>query len=285
MTCAWKELLAVLPLWLRKEVDEKKGKSLREIRLRINSPPQLIFRGRVLWLERIITSEDLQYVVNAASQYSPWTAATAAQGYLTARGGHRIGLCGETVNHRGDITGMGKLTSLCIRVAGDFPGIASDLDTVSGNLLILGAPGWGKTTLLRDLIRRLSQKETVCLVDERGELFPAGIEGGKCLDVLAGCDKKRGIPMLLRTMGPSAIAVDEITEPEDVHALLQAECCGVRLLATAHAASLADFRSRGVYRPLLEKHVFQTFAVLKSDNTYTVERISKWTTDGLAQSW
>ena len=283
MTCAWKELLAVLPLWMRKEVDMQNNESLREIRLRINSPPELVLPEKSLWLERKISREDLEYTVNVVSRYSPWAAATVSRGYITARGGHRIGLCGEAIMQKGEITSIGTITSLCIRVAADFPGIAADIAACQNSILILGAPGWGKTTLLRDLIRQISHKETVCVVDERGELFPPGIEPGKHMDVLSGCDKKKGIPMLLRTMGPDTIAVDEITEPEDVNVLLHASNCGVRLLATAHAESVMDYRNRIIYRPLLDNHVFETLIILRKNNTYTVERISKWNTDGLGQ--
>ncbi len=284
MNCAWEELLAVLPLWMRKYVDMQKSNSLREIRLRINSPPELVLCGKKLWLERDITKEDLDYTINAASRYSPWAAGSTANGYITTRGAHRIGLCGECVSHNGEITGIRNITSLCIRVSADYPGIAADLKHVSGSILIIGSPGWGKTTLLRDLIRQISRKENVCVVDERSELFPSESRKGESLDVLTGCDKKKGIPMLLRTMGPDSIAVDEITEPEDVHALLQAANCGVRLLATAHAASGADFRSRGVYKPLLENDVFDTLVVLKRNSSYTIERMGKWNTDGWVHS-
>ena len=272
MTCAWKELLAVLPVWMRKDADTHK-ENLREIRLRINSPPQLVLAGRKLELERSVSREDLNYTVNVVSKYSPWAAATTARGYITGEGGHRIGICGDAVIRNGEMTGIGQVRSLCIRIARDFPGIASELEEIVGSILILGAPGWGKTTLLRDLIRQISCRETVCVVDERGELFPSELDSGRGLDVLTGCPKKTGIPMLLRTMGPDSIAVDEITEPEDVQALIQAANCGVRLLATAHASSINDFRNRTVYRPLLENNLFHTLVILNRNNTYTVERI------------
>ncbi len=282
MTCAWKELLAVLPVWMRKDVDMQ-AENLRELRLRINAPPELIVSKKRQWLDGRISQDDLQYTVNVASKYSPWRATTAAQGYITAAGGHRIGLCGEAVIRNGDIVGMDRIRSLCIRVARDFPGIALGLEQIHGSLLILGAPGWGKSTLLRDLVRQISQKEQVCVVDEREELFPPQIDAGKGADVLSGCVKRIGIPMLLRTMAPDCIAVDEITEPDDVQALIQAANCGVRLLATAHATSLADFSSRCVYRPLIEHHVFHTLVILNRNNTYTMERMSKWNSDGLVQ--
>lgn len=283
MTCAWKELLAVLPIWMRKEVDTQGADCLQELRLRINSPPELVFADKSCWLNRRITSEDLNYTVNAASRYSPWTASSAAQGYITVLGGHRIGLCGETVVWQGSVTGIRNITSLCIRIARDFPGIAEKISKITGSILILGAPGWGKTTLLRDLIRQKQNAEKICVMDERGELFPEGLPRGNRIDVLAGCSKKNGIRMLLRTMGPSCIAMDEITDPEDTCALLEAANCGVHLLATAHAASISDFRQRRIYQPLLENHIFDVFLVLQKDKSYTMERMTEWVTSGLVQ--
>ncbi len=283
MMCAWKELLAILPSWMRRDVDELGAESLQELRLRINSPPELVFSEYSGYLERNISQEDLNYTINAASCYSPWNAASMAQGYITAPGGHRIGLCGEAVVHQGHITGMKNIASLCVRIARVFPGIAEEAVNLQGSVLILGPPGWGKTTLLRDLICQLSNTERICVMDERRELFPEGIRIAKTVDVLSGCNKGDGIPMLLRTMGPSSIAVDEITEPEDVRALMQAGNCGVRLLATAHAMSFADFCQRNVYRPLLDNKIFDVLLILKKDKTYTMERMAQWYQNGLAQ--
>ena len=89
--------------------------------------------------------------------------------------------------------------------------------------------------------------------------------------------------MLLRTMGPDTIAVDEITDQQDTQALMQAANCGVRLLATAHAMSVSDFTQRTIYRPLLEHHVFDWLLVLKKDKTYTSERMAQWRSNGLVQ--
>ncbi len=283
MTCAWKELLMVLPMWMRKEVDTRGCQSLQELRLRINAPPELVFSEGSDWLDHHVTQEDLCYTVNAASRYSPWTAASAAQGYITVAGGHRIGLCGEAIVGQGKVTGIRNFTSLCIRVARDFPGIAAGLSQITGSVLILGPPGWGKTTLLRDLIRQLAKTETICVVDERGELFPEGLPQNKHVDVLSGCSKQEGIPMLMRTMGPSCIAVDEITDPEDTKALMDAANCGVRLLATAHAVSVSDFQQRKIYRPLLQNQVFDVLLILRRDKSYTMERMSQWVTSGSVQ--
>ena len=123
----------------------------------------------------------------------------------------------------------------------------------------------------------------ICVVDERKELFPEGISHGKRIDVLSGCSKRDGIPMVLRTMGPSCIAVDEITEPEDTVSLLQAAYCGVRLLATAHAVSVSDYRSRDIYRRLWENRIFDIIVVLRKDRSYTMERVTEWVSSGSVQ--
>lgn len=283
MLCAWKELLNILPARLQQPIDKLGRESLQELRLRVNAPPELILSTGVRTLEEKTTREDLTHCVNAASRYSPWAAATTAKGFLTAPGGHRIGICGTAVCKDGIITGFREIHSLCIRVARDFPGIARKADTVSGSVLILGAPGWGKTTLLRDLSRRISLRETVCVVDERGEVFPDGIERGKRMDVLTGCPKTAAIDMLLRTMGPAYIALDEITAAEDCAALLQAAHCGVRLIATAHGSSMEDLFRRQAYRPLVEHKLFQTVLLLRPDKTFTVERMTACTSNGSVQ--
>lgn len=273
MMCAWKSLLSILPPNLRADVDRLGKDSLQELRLRLGSPAELVLNGDSRFLSAEVRREDLSYCVNAASRYSPWAAATAAEGYITAPGGHRIGLCGEVVCQEGTVTGIRELSSLCIRVARDYPGIGKRAAQCGGSILILGAPGWGKTTLLRDLIRQLGQREPVSVVDERGELFPQGLERSRRVDVLTGCPKPAGIGMLLRAMGPKSIAVDEITAEPDARALLWAANCGVRLLATAHGTSAADYRRRSVYRPLYEHGVFQTLLILRSDKSYFVERL------------
>ena len=283
MTCAWQEFLGILPIWMRKEVDRLGKETLQELRMRMQAPPELLFPEESRWLERSVSREDLNYTINAASRYSPWTAQTAAQGYLTAAGGHRIGLCGEAVVQQGLVTGMKNISSLCIRIARDYPGIAAGASKLPGSLLILGPPGWGKTTLLRDLIRQLENTEKIGVVDERGELFPEGIPRGNRVDILSGCSKQDGIPMLLRTMGPTCIAVDEITTAEDTGALLQAANCGVRLLATAHGSSVSDLRLRKIYRPLLENAVLASVLVLKKDKSFTMERMTEWVTSGSVQ--
>jgi len=274
MMCAWESLLGILPQWMREDVDRQGRYGMQEFRMRINSPPELVLSGESKWLNMPCKKEDIIFTIQAASQYSPWTAESMKKGYLTSKGGHRLGLCGLALYRNGQISGLREITSVCVRVARDFPGIAESAPT-KGSVLILGAPGWGKTTLLRDLIRKRSSQETVVVVDERGELFPDGFHTGLRTDILRGCRKAEGIQQALRTMGPGCIALDEVTAQEDCSALVRAVGCGVQLLATAHAGSLDEFLRHPVYKPLADKKVFQWILMLGPDKRYTTERMSE----------
>lgn len=272
MKCAWQDLIRILLPWLGTAVDSHKD-TLQEIRLRLGQPTELILHKGSVWLQREASAEDLNFCVNTASRYSPWAAQTVAQGFITAPGGHRIGICGDAVIQSEVMTGIRQMNSLNIRVARDFLGIGAAAANLKGSVLILGPPGSGKTTLLRDLIRRIAETETVSVVDERGELFPAGFQRGKRMDVLIGCPKAIGIEIMLKTMGPDCIAVDEITSEADCSALFHSAWCGVRLLATAHATSVDDLRQRPVYRPLLESKLFSNALILSRDKSWRYERM------------
>lgn len=275
MKCAWDNLLAVVPQRLRTEVDRLGRQTLEELHLRLGQPVELLLGGSSYLMNTKASAEDIRFVVNTASRYSPWAAATVSKGYLTATGGHRIGICGECVIQGGQVTTIKEAYSLCIRVARDFPGIGKSAPD-RGSLLILGPPGAGKTTLLRDIIRQRSNRGmAISVVDERGELFPGGgnFDPGARTDVLYGCNKPQGVELVLRTMGPKCIAVDEITAPEDCQALISALWCGVDLLATAHAADCKDLNARPVYRPLAQTGLFDRVIVLNRDKSWHMERM------------
>lgn len=274
MICAWKELLGILPPYLRQEVDRLGKDTAQELRLRLGKPPGLLLAGKTVRIGKPVMMDDLHFVINTACRYSPWTAASAASGYITAPGGHRIGICGDVVEKEGSMAGFQTVRSLNIRIARDFPGIGAPLADLAGNILIIGRPGSGKTTLLRDLIRQRSAMENVAVVDERGELFPQGLPTGDATDIITGCTKPQGIDALLRTMGPDTIAVDEITAGVDCEALVQAGWCGVRLMATVHGACVHDLRCRRVYRPIIDSGLFDTLVILRQDKSYRIERMA-----------
>lgn len=280
MICAWESYLSVLPAWLRYEVDRQGKNDLQQLRLRLGMCAQMCMDITRTIPDRLVQQEDLDFVIQTASRYSPWSAASISQGYLTVQGGHRIGVCGEAVIHNGVMSGMRNITSICIRTARQFPGIADAAAQYTGSVLIIGRPGSGKTTLLRELIRLRSgkRKGSVAVIDERSELFPMVngkycFERGPSTDVLLGCSKSVGISCVLRTMGPSCIAVDEITAEEDCAALMNAAWNGVDLLATAHAADLSDLRRRPVYRRLMEMGLFDWVLVMRPDQSWFGERM------------
>lgn len=277
MMCAWQELGRILPKWITENMDRQRREQLEEIRLRLNMPPEMKCRTGSYFLDGEVIAEDLNFVINTASRYSPWAVSSMHRGYITAAGGHRIGICGQAVVKDGSMEGIRKPTGLCIRICKDYPGIGKAASKLEGSVLILGPPGAGKTTLLRDILRRIADEAPVSVVDEREEIFPDSFPRGKRMDVLSGCSKAEGIEILLRTMGPEVIGVDEITSEADCDALIRAGWCGVRLIATAHAASLSDLKSRPIYRKLYTCALFDHVLVLKRDKSWYEERMKECT--------
>ncbi len=273
MNCAWKELMAILPPKLRTQIGQTYSSSLQEIRLRIGSPPELVTANGIHFLSGSTTADEISFIVNTASRYSPWSASSMSKGYITSQGGHRIGICGDAVMDNGAMKGFQTIRYLCIRIARNFEGISDPIGSPFGSILILGAPGWGKTTLLRDLIRNVAKSKHISVVDERGELFPPGFSTGIHTDILSNCPKNVGIEMVLRTMGPDYIAVDEVTAQSDCEALLNAAHCGVNLLATVHATSFQDLNNRKLYQNLLNEKVFSTYVIMFRDKSWKVERV------------
>lgn len=274
MDNTWMLFTTLLPQWLRDSLEQipEAASELRQLRLRLGQVPLGDFPdGRRELSQRKAVPEDLDCVLGRASGYGAYSSLGLHQGYITASGGHRVGVCGTAVVKDGQVTGMRSITSLCIRVARDYPGCGEGLvEKLCGSALLLGAPGSGKTTLLRDLSRQLGKSESVTVVDERGELFPQGMDA-QGVDVLAGCPKAKGLDMLLRTMCPQTIALDEITRPEDCRSLLDAAGCGVRLLATAHGRTRQDLQRRPVYRQLLEAELFDQLVLVRRPGVYELE--------------
>lgn len=289
----------LLPPRLQRLLDRmsKEEKSAaEELRLRSGRALCVLCPDREVRLgeDQPVTPEDLEAICDRVTLYSRYLASeTVRQGYLTAEGGFRIGVCGTAVMQDGAVKDLRSVSSLTIRISRSCTDIAKGLIPTlypSGKAcgtLILSPPGLGKTTLLRDLIATLSNGSStlppyrVALADERGEIAVmrgarAQMDVGCRTDVLDGCPKALAIPMLLRSANPQIIAVDEITVREDLNAMSAAANCGVILLGTAHAASRAELMEKPLFKQLLRLKVFEKAVIIRMQEgrrVYEVEAL------------
>ena len=277
------QAVQVLPFRLRELVltlPPEQLASSEEFRLRVGYPLSVVLEdGEHSLGGRPVEPEDLEQLLERATRASVHSVLEQLrEGFVTIEGGHRIGFCGTTVVEQGRVTFLKELSSASIRLARQLLGIASsvaprlfDEDSLQSTL-ILAPPGAGKTSLMRDLIRMISEGEgvpamRVGVVDPRGELGAAfqgrmQMDLGRRTDLLNACPKAQGLLMLLRGMNPQVLAVDEITAPEDVQAVRDAAGCGAALLATVHGRNREDLKRRELYRALIHLGVFRRLVTI-----------------------
>ena len=263
------QVLKGLPFSIVSEVEEIRMRCGQNIRL------QCGFRERSLPCR--ISQEDLQKTLNNLIQYSYYAyEEDLAKGFVTIEGGHRVGICGKAVIKKGQPGLIKEISSLNIRFAKEIKGCASKVigDILAGgrpvNTLIISPPGCGKTTLLRDIARELSYGRCkVAICDERSELagmyhaVPSFDLGPRC-DVLDGCEKSYGIPMLIRSMSPQVIITDEIGKSEDIPAAQQCLVSGVILITSIHGASYEDIEKSDIGQ-LVTDGFFQRLVYLTNE--------------------
>ncbi|RYM06093.1 stage III sporulation protein AA [Sporolactobacillus sp. THM7-7] len=259
---------------------------LEEIRCRARQPLEFIVSGKVWRMQEkrmpIFHPGDAKEMLQKISRYSFYTLEEELRrGYITIPGGHRIGLAGRVITENGRVLRLREVTFFNIRIAREKIGAARPLVPhlyKKGHwlsALIIGAPQTGKTTLIRDLARLIGEgipersvpAQKAGIVDERSEI--AGCIGGvpqnrlgKRTDVLDACPKAEGMMMMIRSMSPDVLIVDEIGREEDTEALLESLNAGIAVVATAHAHSIEEISRRPTIRPLIEARLFKRYIAL-----------------------
>ncbi|MEC2075403.1 stage III sporulation protein AA [Metabacillus fastidiosus] len=288
------EIMEILPDSIREhliKLDHLYINKMEEIRIRINKRLEIVTMGKPIFLPYYPTMEDIMSLLNDFSQYSIYTLEEELKkGFITICGGHRVGMAGRVITEGGKVKAIRDITSYNIRIAREKAGIAEKYIpfVYKGkwlNTLIIGPPQTGKTTLLRDFARIISTgNETVAsrkvgIIDERSEIA-GSVRGipqhtfGERVDVLDACPKAEGMMMMIRSMSPDVLVVDEIGRLDDTEAILEAVHAGVQLFVTVHGYTMRDLMKRPSLKPLLELNVFERFVELSRRNgPGTVQKI------------
>lgn len=305
---AWKQVvLDALPENIQRMIDgipQDVAQSLEEIRIREGRPIVIHGQGKSYYLGAdgglwpssekayYVTHRDVQSIMQRMSNYSIYAVEEELRnGYITLKGGYRVGLAGKAVLEEGKIKTLKYINSFNIRISREIIGVADKVIRyiVSGaqvyHTLVLSPPQMGKTTLIRDIARQLSdgfpgfKGVKVGIVDERSEIAGCfqGVPQnnvGLQTDVLDACPKAEGIMMLIRSMSPAVIITDEIGKAGDVEAIEEALNAGIKIITTAHSSDIGDARRRPILSKVLDKKIFQRIIVLgNSLGVGTVEKI------------
>ncbi|WPC40921.1 stage III sporulation protein AA [Clostridium sp. JS66] len=290
-----KEILNILPENIKNFITEASlNEELQEIRIRADKPLVLENGKEEMIFKYIPSREDLKAIVQRISNYSIYAfEEEIKKGYITIRGGHRIGICGRCVIEKDEVKTIKSIASLNIRICREVIGCSDSLmDFIIKNnnvinTIVISPPKCGKTTLIRDIVRNISdgmkQKaftgKKVCVIDERSEIGACyngipQLKLGLRTDILDSCLKSQGIMMAIRSMSPDVVVCDEIGTYKDMDSILFALNSGVNLITTIHGYGIEDLYKRPVFKEIVENQVFKRAIVLSSNNgAGTVEYI------------
>ena len=290
-----KEFLSFLPIRIflkLKNIDK-----LEEIRLRMGKKVNLRYIDEEIFLNEIITKLDMEEILENICKNSVYSYQNEiVNGFITIEGGHRVGITGSCVVEKGKIVNICNITSLNIRIAKQIKDVSRFLDIYIVkddsilNTLIVSPPGMGKTTILKDLIRRISNGDgfkslNVSVVDERLELS-ANFDGtiqidlGEKTDIITNICKDKGMKMLIRSMAPEVIVVDEIGTKEDVEAIKYAVTSGVKGIFTAHGDSFDNILLNPILKELINTGLIERLIFLSKAKKGCLDKVYENTKEG-----
>ena len=285
------EILEYFPYLIKQKILECSNKLdlLEEIRIRTNRNILLKIGQEEYTVSYVITSKEVLEILQKICDNSIYTYQNQiCNGYITIKGGHRVGITGNVVLKEGQVINISHIYSLNFRIAKQILGCSKELlkyilnikENTVYNSIILSPPGRGKTTILRDSIRNISNgiKDigfkgiNIGVVDERGEIAAMykGIpqnDLGERTDILDNVSKDIGMKMLIRSMNPKVIVADEIGTKEDIEAINYAVCSGVKGLFTAHGSSLNDIILNPMLKTLYELKIIQKIILIEKDRS------------------
>ena len=297
----YNEILRYFPIRvgqvISNELQSNNNQNLEEIRLRASKPIILKFTNKEKILQGIIETEDILQTLQNICDNSIYSYQNQiCEGFITIKGGHRIGITGNVITSGRIITNINYISNLNFRIARQIIGCSNNLldyilDIVNNtiyNTLIISPPGAGKTTILRDAIRRISNGiqdinftgKNISVVDEMYKGIPQNDVGIRT-DILDNIKKSEGMKMVIRSMSPDIIVADEIGSNEDVEAINYATCCGIKGIFTAHGSSIEDINLNPSISELIKKQIFERLVFLdkktkgKIDKVYNLNKINR----------
>lgn len=290
------EILHIFPDYMRKrwEVAAQRIDELQEIRFRAGREIIVVMNGQEGYLSEEgeltadsrqacrMTVQEIEAVLNHICGYSLYAFSDEIkQGFMTIPGGHRVGMAGQVIlEEDGRVRNMKYIRSMNIRISHEIKGVADPILSYLYenrrllNTLLISPPGCGKTTLLRDMVRqvadgnRYAKGMNVAVVDERSEIAGCYMgcpqnDVGMRTDVLDACPKVTGMMMLLRSMAPQVVAVDELGSEADIRAMCQVMQCGSRMIATIHGDSLQEIRGKDFLKDVMNRQLFGRYILLE----------------------
>ena len=302
-----KDILEILPSEVKNVVTNcRDADSIQEIRLKINKPLIFVSNNKEIRTSYEGKAEDIRIIIQKISSYSIYAfEEEIRQGFITIQGGHRVGICGSCVLDGNYIKTIKNISSINIRIAKDVKGCSDSVlpfITNEGqvlNTILISPPKCGKTTILRDLARQISNGvsrwnlsgKNVAIVDERSEIAACyrGIpqmDVGIRTDVLDNCPKSEGIIMAIRSMSPQLIVCDEIGTYKDMESIVAALNSGVNLITTIHGFSEKDLFNRPVFNEVIENKVFDRAVILSNKKGIgTIEYIYDFKKGQVVRGW